>query len=147
MLRDLKLQMVYSRDNCSDLVADFFVPMLSRAVRYDRSTYTFSPEALVVAAAGLAGLINNGGNMRLICHHQLHKDVVQAIIDGHRAAEDAVLESLANRDLTEVDSHNLAGFASSQAADLVGQGRTVGDQSGHPSSGWRHFPPEGRHLH
>ena len=109
MLRDLKLQTVYSRDNCSDLVEEFFVPTLSRAVRYDRATYTFSPEALIVAAAGLAGLINNGGNMRLICHHELHKDVVQAVIDGHRAAEDAVLESLANRDLTEVDPHDLAG--------------------------------------
>ena len=109
MLRDLKLQTLYSRDNCSDLVEEFFVPTLSRAVRYDRATYTFSPEALVVAAAGIAGLINNGGNMRLICHHQLHRDVVQAIIEGHRAAEDAVLESLANRDLTEVDPHDLAG--------------------------------------
>ena len=147
MLRDLNLQPVYSRDNCSDLVADFFVPTLARAVRYDRATYTFSPEALVVAAAGLAGLINNGGNMRLICHHQLHKDVVQAIIDGHRAAEDAVLESLANRDLTDVDPHDLAGSASSEAADLVGQGRTVGDQSGDPSPGWRYIPPEGGHFH
>ena len=109
MLRDLNLRPVYSRDNCSDLVEEFFVPTLSRAVRYDRATYTFSPEALVVAAAGIAGLINNGGNMRLICHHQLHKDVVQAIIDGHRAAEDAVLDSLANRDITEVDPHDLAG--------------------------------------
>ena len=109
MLRDLKLQTLYSRDNCSNLVEEFFVPTLSRAVRYDRATYTFSPEALVVAAAGLAGLINNGGNMRLICHHQLRKDVVQAIIDGHRAAEDAVLESLAYRALTEVDPHDLAG--------------------------------------
>ena len=109
MLRDLKLQPVYSRDNCSDLVQEFFVPTLSRAVRYDRATYTFSPEALIVAAAGLAGLINNGGTMRLICHHQLQKDVVQAIVDGHRAAEDAVLESLANRNITEVDPHDLAG--------------------------------------
>ena len=110
MLRDLNLQPVYSRDNCSDLVEEFFVPTLSSSVRYDRATYTFSPEALIVAAAGLAGLINNGGTMRLICHHQLQKDVVQAIIDGQRAAEDAVLDSLANRDITEVDPHNLAGL-------------------------------------
>ena len=94
MLRNLNLQPVYSRDNCPDLVEDFFVPTLSRAVRYDRATYTFSPETLIVAAAGLAGLINNGGNMRLICHHQLPRDVVQAVIDGHRAAEDAILGKL-----------------------------------------------------
>ena len=110
MLRDLNLQQVYSRDNCSDLVEDFFVPTLSRAVRYDRATYTFSPETLIVAAAGLAGLINNGGNVRLICHHQLPRDVIQAVIDGHRAAEDAILESLADRDFTEVDPQDLAGL-------------------------------------
>ena len=110
MLRDLNLQPVYSRDNCSDLVEEFFVPTLSRAIRYDRATYTFSPETLIVAAAGLAGLINNGGNMRLICHHQLPRDVVQAVLDGHRAAEDAILESLASRDFTDVAPHDLAGL-------------------------------------
>ena len=108
MLRDLNLHRVYTRDNCPDLVEELFVPTLSRSVRYDRATYTFSPEALIVAAAGLAGLINNGGRMRLICHHQLPKDVVQAIVDGQRAAEDAVLESLSSRDLFEVDPRDLA---------------------------------------
>ncbi len=101
MLRELDLQPVYSRDNCPDLVAEFFVPALSRAVRYDRATYTFSPGALIVAAAGLAGLINNGGRMRLICHHELPRDVVQAIMDGQRAAEDAVLESVVERPLLQ----------------------------------------------
>ena len=110
MLRDLKLQPVYSRDNCSDLVEEFFVPTLSSSVRYDRATYTFSPEALIVAAVGLAGLIDNGGSMRLICHHQLPRDVVQAIVDGHLAAEDAVIDSLANLEFTKVDPHNLAGL-------------------------------------
>ena len=107
-LRDLLLYTVYTRDNCPDLVEGFFVPTLSRAVRYDRATYTFSPEALIVAAAGLARLINNGGRMRLICHHQLPKDVVQAIVDGQRAAADAVIESLAYRSLVKVDPGDLA---------------------------------------
>ena len=110
MLRDLNLQTVYTRDNCPDLVADLFVPVLAQSVRYDRATYTFSPEALIVAAAGLAGLINNGGRMRLICHHQLPREVVQAIVDGQRAAEDAVLESLAGQSLVEVDPYDLAGL-------------------------------------
>ena len=104
MLRELDLKPVYSRDNCPDLVAEFFVPALSRAVRYDRATYTFSPEALVVAAAGLAGLVNNGGRMRLVCHHELPKDVVQAIIEGQRAAEDAILESVGPRPLLHFDA-------------------------------------------
>ena len=103
MLRELDLKPVYTRDNCQDLVAEFFVPVLSRSVGYDRATYTFSPEALIVAAAGLAGLINSGGRMRLICHHELPRDVVQAIVDGQRAAEDAVLESVAGRPLLQFD--------------------------------------------
>ena len=106
-LRDLMLSTVYTRDNCPDLVKGFFVPTLSRAVRYHRATYTFSPEALIVAAAGLAGLINNGGRMRLICHHQLPKEVVQAIVDGQRSAEDAVIESLRYRGLVKVDPADL----------------------------------------
>ena len=106
-LRDLMLQTIYTRDNCPDLVEGFFVPALSRSVSYDRATYTFSPEALIVAAAGLAGLINNGGRMRLICHHQLPKDVVQAIVDGQRAAEEAVIESLGYRSLVKVDPDDL----------------------------------------
>ena len=67
------------------------------------ATYTFSPEALVVAAAGLAGLVNNGGRMRLVCHHQLPKHVVQAIIEGQRAAEDAILESVGPKPLLQFD--------------------------------------------
>ena len=107
MFRELSLEATYSRDNCPDLVQEFFVPVLSRAVRYDRATYTFSAEALIVAAAGLAGLINNGGTMRLVCHHELPKDVVNAIVAGERAAEDAVLESLADRRLDQVAPNNL----------------------------------------
>ena len=106
-LRDLMFQTIYTRDNCPDLVEGFFVPALSRSVSYDRATYTFSPEALIVAAAGLAGLINNGGQMRLICHHQLPKDVVQAVVAGQRAAEDAVIESLGYRGLVKVDPDDL----------------------------------------
>jgi len=108
-LRELQLQNFYSRDTCPDLVQDFFVPVLQRAVRYDRTTYTFSPQALSVAAAGLAGLVNNDGVMRLICHHELPRDVVCAILAGHRAAEDAVQESLERRFVTRVEPDDLAG--------------------------------------
>ena len=107
MLRDLDLLTVYSRNNCPDLVKDFFVPLLSHAVRYDRSTFTFSPAALAFAASGLAELINNDGSMRLICHHELPRNVVQAVVDGHLAAEDAVLESLANHPLVRVEANDL----------------------------------------
>ncbi len=110
MLRDLEFEPDYSRDNCPDLVGKFFVPALSHSVYYDRTTYTFGPEALVVAAAGLAGLINNGGRMRLICHHELPKEVVQAVLNGQRAAEDALLDSVGELDLATVRQDDLQRF-------------------------------------
>ena len=108
-LRDLLLY-TFTLGQLPRLVEGFFVPTLSRAVRYDRATYTFSPEALIVAAAGLARLINNGGRMRLICHHQLPKDVVQAIVDGQRAAPMLSLKAWPIGGLVKVDPGDLAGL-------------------------------------
>ena len=102
MLRELALHTTYNRNNCPDLIGELFVPLLGNSVGYDRTTFTFSAQALSKAAAGLAGLIRNGGRMRLICHHRLHRSVVRAILDGQRAAEDAVLESLGPDVLTDV---------------------------------------------
>ena len=100
-LRALELARVYNRNTCPDLLGGFFVPALQAAVAYDRATYNFSPESLAVAGAGLAGLISNGGRMRLICQHdKLAPATVRAILDGHRAAEDAVIASLEGRPIT-----------------------------------------------
>ena len=107
MLRELDLQPVYNRNNCPDLVGQLFVPLLGSSVRYDRATYTFNARALSNAAAGLAGLIRNGGRMRLICHHKLPRSVVEAILDGQRSAEEAVLESVGRMSLTDVSPHDL----------------------------------------
>ena len=49
-----------------DLVADFYVPALECAVRYDRSTGYFSAYALALAARGIEGLVRNRGRMRLV---------------------------------------------------------------------------------
>ena len=102
-LRDLDPAPVYTRNTCPDLLGGFFVPALQAAVAYDRATYNFSPESLAVAGAGLAGLINNGGRMRLICQHdKLAPETVRAILDGHRAAEDAVIAGWEGRPIAAV---------------------------------------------
>lgn len=48
----------YSSD-CDNLLRDFYIPALSRSVRYDREAGFFSSTALSVAAAGLARFIEN----------------------------------------------------------------------------------------
>ena len=102
-LRALALAPVYTRNTCPDLLHGFYVPALQSAVSYDRATYNFSSEVLTVAGAGLAGLINNGGRMRLICQYdKMALETVQAIMAGYQAAEDALADSLDVRSITEL---------------------------------------------
>ena len=82
-LRSLDLQRSYTPDNCDSIIGRLYVPTLAQAVRYDRTTYTFSMAGLVEAATGLAGLVNNKGRIRLICDQQMEPEVVRAILDGH----------------------------------------------------------------
>ena len=66
---DLGLQTRYT--SAGDLLGSFYVPVLARAVAYDRVAGYFSSSAFVSAAAGLARFIPNGGNIRLIVGAQL----------------------------------------------------------------------------
>lgn len=50
----------------NDIIEDFYTPILSCAVKYDRIAGFFSSSALAVAARGLSEFIQNGGKMRLI---------------------------------------------------------------------------------
>ena len=96
---DIDLQPVYNHGNCPDLLVGLYEPLLRSAVRYDRTTYTFTAKGLIAAAAGAASLMRNGGRIRLICDHSVREDVLQAIHDGQLAAEDALLQSANPEDL------------------------------------------------
>ncbi len=65
-----------------DRLQGFYLPALSRSVRFDRATGFFSSAALAIAAAGVARLIQNGGKMRLLCGAQLSREDVEAIRRG-----------------------------------------------------------------
>jgi len=60
----------------------FYIPALSRAVRYDRIAGFFSSYALAVAAQGVAKLVARGGRMRLLVGAQLSPQDVEAILRG-----------------------------------------------------------------
>ncbi len=83
-----------------DRVNDFYVPALSVSIRYDRSAGYFSSSALVVAAAGVARLIQNGGHMRLLVGAQLSEQDVQALHGGEDL--DAVVGRRMAADLTDL---------------------------------------------
>ena len=75
------------------MIAGLYEPLLQEAIRYDRTTYTFTAKGLIAAAAGTAGLIRNGGRIRLICDHTVRSDILQALHDGQIQAETALSQS------------------------------------------------------
>jgi superfamily II DNA or RNA helicase len=97
----------YSPDQ-GDLIADFYVPALECAVRYDRTTGYFTAYALALAARGIEGLLRNGGHMRLLVGCTLDPAEVAAIQQGadlrDTLAANLLAQPLAVDDLGRVDA-------------------------------------------
>ncbi|MBT0160124.1 DEAD/DEAH box helicase family protein [Candidatus Bathyarchaeota archaeon A05DMB-2] len=75
----------------------FYVPVLKQSIAYDRATGYFSVESLVHAASGVAGLIENGGRMRLILGaHDVPKELWEAYQMGLRSGKE-IVEEVARR--------------------------------------------------
>ena len=100
-LTDLTLQPDYDRDNCPDIVAEFYVPALAQAVRYDRTTYTFSAGGLAAAARGLERFLEHDGHIRLICDQSIDQYVLDAIKAGRQQATDALRQQVSPQSLTQ----------------------------------------------
>lgn len=62
-----------------DIVQDFYEPVLSEAILYDRISGFFTSTSLAVAARGMCNFIKNGGIIRLITSPILSSDDVQII--------------------------------------------------------------------
>lgn len=60
----------------------FYVPMLSRAIAYDRAVGYWSAAELQFAAQGTAHFLAHGGRMRLIVGAQLTRSDVEAVLTG-----------------------------------------------------------------
>ena len=83
----------YSGDG-NKIVREFYIPVLRRAVRYHRLSGYFSVDSLAVTAAGLAGLITNGGTMRLVVGaYDVSRELVSAQELSTKHAEE-ILEGI-----------------------------------------------------
>ena len=81
--RNLELRGVY-RTSTHSLMRDFYIPVLSCSLCYDRAVGFFSSSTLVEAATGIAGLIRNHGKMRLIIGHPLQEEDWDAVTNGSK---------------------------------------------------------------
>jgi len=72
-LKDCKIKKLYNSDK-DNILVDFYIPVLSESYQYCRLAGYFSSNSLAIAAKGIAGLINNGGQISLICNVVLSED-------------------------------------------------------------------------
>ena len=99
--KDLGLQVSYDSDS-DDILKKFYIPVLSKAIRYHRLAGFFSSSALAVAAKGIAEFIQNEGKMKIIVGAKLQKNDVEAIIEAKESAEKVLAETML-KDLTEIE--------------------------------------------
>ena len=67
-----------------NLLNDFYIPVLSNAVRYDRIACYFTSNSLAASAKGISKFIENNGKMRLICGYQLNEDDIDAMENAEK---------------------------------------------------------------
>lgn len=70
--KDIDICDTYETGVC-EVVEDFYIPVLSQSLQYDRIAGFFSSATLSIVARGMAGFIMNGGKMRLITSPRLSK--------------------------------------------------------------------------
>ena len=73
-----KLKFTYNSAN-DDIVNEFYNPVLSQAVKYDRISGFFSSTSLAIAARGIVNFIRNHGHMRILCGAKLSEDDLNSI--------------------------------------------------------------------
>ena len=95
----------------ADLIADFFIPALSAAVRYDRGVGYFSSGWLRITAQGMINFAAHGGRARWVTSPILQEADWQALQRGEQARTDAVLRAAI--------AANIADLAESLAQDTL----------------------------
>jgi superfamily II DNA or RNA helicase len=94
-LKDIKLKKAYSSD-FDNILFDFYIPVLSHSVGYNRLAGFFSSSSLAIAARGISKLIKNNGIMRLVVSPKLRKDDLDTILLAHKEPEKLIEEKMLN---------------------------------------------------
>ena len=90
----------------------FYVPVLERSQRYDRTCGYFRASSLAVAAQGVARFVRNGGRMRLLCGVELLEHELAAL-QGNEPLPPAVEQRLSDALVTseDIEQHRLGVLA------------------------------------
>lgn len=92
-LRNIQIESEY-RNLHGNIIRDFYNPLLSEAIAYDRSVGFFSSTALSCFSVGLCDFLKNGGRIRLVATPYLSTEDIQAMRDGYKARNEIIERAL-----------------------------------------------------
>ena len=98
-LRDLHINKEYRNLKC-DVISEFYIPVLSTAVKYKRAVGFFNSAALYEIAIGLKNLVTNQGKMELIVSPRLTDEDIKSIQLGYEKRQE-IIEAALLRDFAE----------------------------------------------
>ncbi len=100
-LRDLALLAVMDTSS-HDLTNEFFVPLLSNSIRYDRGVGFFSSSWLRINCKGMVAFANNRGRARWVTSPILDEADWEALMAGNSARSDPVLRKALDSNVTNL---------------------------------------------
>ena len=93
--RDLKIKNEY-RSFTDDIVNNFYIPLLERAILYQRAVGFFSSTALIEISHGISKILENKGNIQIIASPRLQEPDIIAIEKGYEEREKVLERVLIN---------------------------------------------------
>ena len=97
-LRDINIKNEY-RSLIDNVVQDFYIPLLERAIVYKRAVGFFSSSSLVELTKGIAAMAANGGKIQIVASPYLSDEDIQAIQKGY-ADRNSIIEGAVLRQIT-----------------------------------------------
>lgn len=118
-LKDLNLSTCYeTTESKSQLLDDFYIPVLENACKYYRIAGYFSSSALSVAAKGIEGLIKNGGKMHLLISPEISEDDYKVIKEHGISADSSMFSELSFDKIPDENLKALAWLLDSKKLDI-----------------------------
>ncbi|PSL36230.1 SNF2 family DNA or RNA helicase [Planomicrobium soli] len=112
MFNELLLKSTYYTTT-SDITEEFYNPVLSMAVKYDRVSGYFSSKAFAAYSKGLEGLVKNNGRFRLIISEEISESDFELIKNGYDLREKLIsnLSKKLNEELLPEEKKNFYNLA------------------------------------
>lgn len=107
-LKDVAIKREYRPED--NVVRNFYIPLLSSAISYQRAVGFFSSTILAEIAVGISELVKNNGKIQIVASPYLSDEDVEAIKQGYKARDEVVKNSVLqalNEPKSDFEKNNL----------------------------------------